>query len=227
MKVKIGNYKYFFGPYQLADMLCFWARKKPDNFSLPEYPDWVHKFGDLLAYGVFDTDSKPKPIRELKKTLLHRFLLWIDSFRKQKISVRIDPWDTWGMDSTLSHIILPMLKQLKATKHGSPWVDNEDAPEHIHGDEDEHEVNDKHHERWEYVLNEMIFSFEAKSSDNWGEQFYSSDFGIKFEEAEEDSKLTRPLSFTGEIDTEGLKAYQSRISNGFRLFGKYYESLWD
>ena len=28
-------------------------------------------------------------------------------------------------------------------------------------------------------------------------------------------------------DMEGMKAEQERISNGFRLFGKYYESLWD
>ena len=26
---------------------------------------------------------------------------------------------------------------------------------------------------------------------------------------------------------ERLSAYQDRISNGFRLFGKYYENLWD
>ena len=28
-------------------------------------------------------------------------------------------------------------------------------------------------------------------------------------------------------DQEGMKAEQERISNGFRLFGKYYEALWD
>jgi len=28
-------------------------------------------------------------------------------------------------------------------------------------------------------------------------------------------------------DKEEMKAEQERISNGFRLFGKYYESLWD
>jgi hypothetical protein len=28
-------------------------------------------------------------------------------------------------------------------------------------------------------------------------------------------------------DSEGIKAHQERMSNGFRLFGTYYESLWD
>ena len=28
-------------------------------------------------------------------------------------------------------------------------------------------------------------------------------------------------------DDEGRKKHQERMSNGFRLFGKYFESLWD
>mgnify|MGYP000309432160 CR=1 FL=1 len=29
------------------------------------------------------------------------------------------------------------------------------------------------------------------------------------------------------IDREGQKAHQDRMSNGFRLFGTYFENLWD
>jgi hypothetical protein len=29
------------------------------------------------------------------------------------------------------------------------------------------------------------------------------------------------------VDWDGMKAQQARITNGFRLFGKYYEGLWD
>jgi hypothetical protein len=32
---------------------------------------------------------------------------------------------------------------------------------------------------------------------------------------------------THEIDSEGMARVQARITNGFRLFGKYYEALWD
>ena len=39
--------------------------------------------------------------------------LWFDR-RTQKVKVRIDKWDTWSMDDTLAHIVLPMLAQLKA-----------------------------------------------------------------------------------------------------------------
>ena len=45
---------------------------------------------------------------------------------ERKLKVRIDDYDTWSMDHTLAYIILPMLKQLRDTKHGSGYVDDED-----------------------------------------------------------------------------------------------------
>ena len=53
---------------------------------------------------------------------------WFGYSPKQKTSIRIDNYDTWSMDHTLAPIILPMLVQLKATKHGAPMVDMEDVP---------------------------------------------------------------------------------------------------
>jgi hypothetical protein len=32
---------------------------------------------------------------------------------------------------------------------------------------------------------------------------------------------------TAETDWDARKEYGNRIQNGFRLFGKYYQSLWD
>ncbi len=32
---------------------------------------------------------------------------------------------------------------------------------------------------------------------------------------------------TYKLDFEGMQEVQKRITNGFRLFGKYYEGLWD
>lgn len=93
----------------------------------------------------------------------------------------IHPWDTWNMDHTLALIILPMLKQLKATKHGYPA--------------------DLKEEEWDCILDEMIYSFNCKV--NKDEPYIRID------------------------DNEEWKKEQERISNGFRLFGKYYEALWD
>jgi hypothetical protein len=32
---------------------------------------------------------------------------------------------------------------------------------------------------------------------------------------------------TYKCDYEGIKVVETRIQNGFRLFGKYYQNLWD
>ena len=50
-----------------------------------------------------------------------------DDGQKSKY-IKIDPWDTWSMYTSLGHIALPMLKQLREEKHGSPVVDLEDVP---------------------------------------------------------------------------------------------------
>ena len=106
------------------------------------------------------------------------------------------------MNDTLAHIILPMLKQIKKENHGAAVaVDlGNDCPKHL-----------SFFERWDWVMDEMIFAFESKLDDKWKDQFYTSQ--------EPDD--------THKCDHEGMKVYQARISNGFRLFGKYYESLWD
>jgi hypothetical protein len=145
---------------------------------------------------------------------------------REKIGTEIviHPWDTWNMDRTLALIILPMLKQLKEAKHGSPFVDDEDVPEYLRSTsappkENEYDIDDNHHLRWNWVMDEMIWTFEQKNRDWWEEDYYGP--YIKGEDG-------KPLSGHFEwVDHEGQKAHQERMSNGFRLFGKYFESLWD
>ena len=88
-------------------------------------------------YGIEWKESETKFEKFLEK--LESAIQWFYSnivnhtvkHRKRKISVRIDRQDTWSMDHTLAYIILPMLKQLRATKHGSPYIEPEDIPEHM------------------------------------------------------------------------------------------------
>lgn len=184
-----------------------------------------------------------------------------------KVEVQIDRYDTWSMDSTLAHIILPMLKQLKETKHGSPRVDVEDVPEHLQLDgtsrnesmqldmfaDDEYDELAWNivHRRWDWVIDEMIWAFEQKFED-WESQFHTGehdtwmqpldkdnnpigepykwgDFGEDREEIPgvESYQMIKGPNDTSHFDVKGHIAYQERISNGFRLFGKYYEGLWD
>jgi hypothetical protein len=156
--------------------------------------------------------------------------------------VKIDRWDTWSMDHTLADIILPMLKQLQKSKHGSPSVDDEDVPSPLRSTapgardrcENEWDSDEHFHERWTYVLGEMIFAFECKVDDSWSNKFSSGEFDKKTVACkwDENGKATMyewidGPNHTYELDFEGMQEVQKRITNGFRLFGKYYEALWD
>lgn len=238
MRVRIGPYKNFFGPYQLAELLCFWAKEEKDEYGFPKKPDWVHNFGEWLAHGSVEPEPKVGEVRswnrERHMTWLYRFLSWIHSKQKRTIEVKIDPWDTWSMDHTLAYIVLPMLKELKEKKHGAPFVDLKDVPKELHGkkltkkQKDNGEVDDKHFERWDWVLGEMIFAFDSKVNDGWEEQFESGESDLQWKQLEGGmSQMIRGPNDTKMYDWEGRKAYEARIQNGFRLFGKYYSNLWD
>jgi hypothetical protein len=152
----------------------------------------------------------------------HTINVILDKRSDQKISVRIDKYDTWSMDHTLAPIIVPMLKQLKETKHGSPWVNDYDVPEELRSTsappkENDYDIDDNHHKRWEWVLDEMIWAFEQKTRDDWEGDYYKY---------EDDPTAMFGMKLVWE-DREGRKAHQDRMSNGFKLFGRYYESLWD
>lgn len=134
------------------------------------------------------------------------------SDKERKVSVRIDKEDTWAMHETLSHIIVPMLKQLKESKHGSPFVDDIDVPDELKSTaapvkEHDWDTDDNHHKRWEWALSEMIWAFEQHLTD-WDQQFFHGDFDIT-------------------IDKEGMKKHSDRMLHGRMLFAKYYDCLWD
>lgn len=149
--------------------------------------------------------------------------IWYDRCT-QKVKVRIDRWDTWSMDRTLAHIVLPMLAQLKATKHGAPSVDNADVPRELRMSKKtqfakDGSTDDKFFKRWDWILDEMIWAFEQKNRDHWQNDYYGP-----YIESEEGKVLSGRFEW---IDDKGRDAHQERMSNGFKLFGKYYEALWD
>ena len=210
MKVYINNYKHhWISPYTILKFVCFWEKNDDVFYNLKDNPDAPYeKWVDRL-----------EPICKGIQAVL--------DFIDPKINyVKIDKWDTWSMDFTLSHIIVPMLKQLQETKHGAPNVDDEDVPEELRSTsapakEDEYDTDDNHFKRWDWVLNEMIWTFEQNLDPKSEEQFFDHS---QVEKSTHD--------FLGQlekikIDHVGLDAYQARKTNGFRLFGKYYQALWD
>jgi len=187
-KVKIykSNYRnHWISPYTILEKIFFW---REIDYNEPIIEKWSNRLNPLCV-------------------AWHDFL----DFVHPRISyVKIDRYDTWSMDSTLADIILPMLKQLKETKHGSPFTDMEDVPEHLRGTTteewdaqltfdfyQEHKIKEGMndiHARWDWIMDEMIFAFEMKAKD--------TDWSASWEECQ-------------------------RMENGFRLFGKYYQGLWD
>ena len=156
-------------------------------------------------------------------------------------TVVIDDYDVWNLDHTLALIIVPALKILKEKKQGAPVVDNEDVSDELRADDEElyayekkGETDEHYFDRWEYVMDEMIFAFESKLED-WEEQFASGENDVKFVEIpDKKDEEGEPLwtwehgpNHTREYDVEGREKYQARITKGFKLFGKYYEGLWD
>lgn len=237
MRIKIGPYKEYFGPYQLAEVLCFWVPKQKDEIGFPKPADWIHNFGELLAHGSIEPELKVGDTYQLfgdrPETFIYKFLKWIDSKKKRKVEIHIDKWDTWNMHNTLSMIIVPMLKQLKDAKHGAPYVDDKDVPKHLRSTEAlpkqyQYDIDSNHFPRWEWVLDEMIFAFECDNND-WEAQFYSGEARPFHTKKIDDNwnEIIKDPNDTFKFDHVGHKKFYERIANGHRLFGKYYCNLWD
>lgn len=228
MKVKIGKYTTWWGPYQIAELLCWWAKPVKDEHGFQSKPEFVHRFGTWLAERKDGTD-----------TWLTRVCQWVESKKSRQIYVHIDKYDTWSMDSTLAHIVVPMLVQLQLTKHGAPNTDDADVPEGLRSTsapakENDWDTDANHFVRWDWILGEMIFAFTCKRDGTWQDKYSSGthDWSTQPCEWNDAGKPTMYRMVTGPKDTykcdyDGMSVEQARITNGFRLFGKYYENLWD
>ena len=228
MKVWIGPYTNWIGPYQIVDKIFFWHEKYPEGDLENRWDYKLHdKFADWLA-----------------ETWVAKFCEWIHSFKKRRIYVKVDRYDHWNLDSTLAPIILPLLKDLRKHKHGSGYIDLEDVPEEMRTTSTEdwdgqkcfdfysenipkgHDI----HTRYEWALDEMIWAFEQLNDENNGEdQFWLERGEVDWNAGEVDEKGCKPIVWKKEskVDWDGLKAHQQRIRQGTTLFGKYFQTLWD
>ena len=222
MKVYKSKYRnHWISPYKILEKVCFWEKDKDIFYNLDDEPNHKYeKITNALSY-------------------VTRGIQWfLDKVHPRVEYVKIDYWDTWSMDHTLADIILPMLKQLKATQHGAPYVDDEDVPKELRSiyalPKDEYDTDGNHFKRWDWVMDEMIFAFEHKVDDSWEEQFRSGKHDMKSVPCawDENGKPTMYEWVKGPNDTykcdyDGMQKVRDRMKNGFRLFGKYYEGLWD
>ena len=219
MKVYISKYRdHWLSPYTICEKICWWREIDYDEL-------WVKSSVKILA-----------PCCEAWQGFLN--------FVHPPVNyVKIDHYDTWNIDSTLSPIILPMLKQLKKDKHGAPYVDDADVPANLRSTtpaakKAKKEVGDtdgNHFRRWDWILDEMIWAFEELVDDTWEEQYFSGKSDIFWVPSKQLDAKGRPLTYEmkkgpGDIrkyDKKGWTKHSERIDNGVRLFGKYYRALWD
>lgn len=186
MRVILKKYPMWIGPYQIVSILKYVGVKENTRDKISEY----------LA----------------NKTPLSKWCEYIYAVRnKNRVNVKIHNYDAWNADSTISLIVLPLLKELKRQKHGAPFVDDVDVPEELRSTnaspkEHEWDTDENWFKRWEYVIDEMIWTFEQLQPNcDWEAQYYE---GLK-------------------RDIEGYLKHNARISNGLILFGKYFRGLWD
>jgi len=126
----------------------------------------------------------------------------------RKVKVEISRFDVWSLDNTLAYVIHPALVKFKENLSGTARTDVEDAPQFPDDDDVGNEIAGYSRDRWNFILDEMIFAFENVNV-HWEEQFY----------------VNESVSWN-ECNQAGVKAFEERMRNGFRLFGKYYQALW-
>ena len=209
MRVNIGKDPNWWGPYQISDLLQHVGVSEDRCFALGEW---------------------------LAATPVNTVCEWIHRHRRRKVTVRIDQYDTWSADSTLALIVLPMLVQLHATKHGAPLVDDAEVPDGLGlrsteapPKENEWDTDANHFKRWDWVLDEMIWAFQQLQPEcDWESQFHTGVHDIQWEPAEKGmSKMVAGPKDTHKFDADGYKAHSDRIDRGLRLFGVHFRSLWD
>ena len=224
MKIWKSCYRnHWISPYTVLEYIFFWTAwsKCGRNRGVIEDRDYV----DHPAWVEHVTGYIEPACRAIK---------WVmDLVHPQINIVRIDRYDTWSMDHTLADIILPMLKQLDATKHGAPHVDDEDVPEYLRSHmaqpkEHEWDTDSLWHMRWDWVLAEEIWAFEQLTKDDAEGQFFdhsaykNDNVPIKEWLADINNRASKV-----KYDEAGHRAWQARVDNGLRLFGKYFRAHWD
>lgn len=115
--------------------------------------------------------------------------------------------DIWGMDYWFIETIIPMLKQLKNTKHGYPCNMTE--------------------EQWEKELDNMIYYFEEIDENKCSEKNeFEEDFQKTiWENYDKNKDEIREKWIQREYEISDYRTHMK--DKAFKLFSKYFWNLWD
>ena len=241
MKVWIGGYRNHWTT-QGAERWWYFRRYEKYDWEIEEDNRdlWDHAFETTMG---------------LWRIIVCRPVNWIKGKIPRIEYIKIDRYDTWSMDSTLTPIILPMLKKLKVEKHGDPFTDDADVPEHLRSTaaapkENEYDTDSLHSPRWDWIMDEMIWAFEQLNDEDNDEQFRTGVSDVMFQGIDANDNPVGEPHHLGEkptikndsclmyrlvdgpkhtmvTDYDAMKIHHARIGNGLRLFGVYFRALWD
>lgn len=193
MKVNIGNYK----SKVFSNIL--------ENHLVKKYgfEKYIHMTED-------EFDKKDLLFQKLDNLMQYIYDNTVNLIeRERKIKVKIENHDVINADGDLAYIILPLLKKYKEHCQSAPFVENCDVPEHLQHSEEElkrYKIDGtpdlNYFERWYYVVDYMIWTFEQIINENNG-NFANEEFNI-----------------------DSYNNHNEKIDFGLYLFGKYYRSLW-
>jgi hypothetical protein len=229
MKVWTSKYRnHWVSPYTVVEYVFFWTawskcgrdRGIVEDKDFVDHPAWVEQVTVYLD------------------PICRAWAKFLDIVHPRIEYIKLDRWDTWSMYNTLADIILPMLKQLSESKHGAPFVDDDDVPEEFRStsakkltkkQKDNGEIDEFHFARWDWVLCEMIWAFSQVAGEgDWENKYYSGEHDITWvKKGNGHGEMVKGPNDTFKIDMAGLKQHEEHMKNGFRLFGKYYTALWD
>jgi hypothetical protein len=154
MKAYIGPFKYWWGPYQIADLL--------QKVGVSE--DRCHSIGEWLA-----------------DTPLMGICEWIEKKRPpRKEIVKLHKYDHWNAYHTIAIVALPVMEALREHKCSAGFIEDEDVPEELRSGRTEKEAHfgetdDNFFDRYNWALDEVIHALDKIVNDDCGDWDFNTE----------------------------------------------------
>lgn len=166
--------------------------------NIDDYPSPFIKV-DRITYFISRTfnlseKTEDKVFEIINNSFIKKIDNWLHDKRldSRKAYVRIDDSDLYSLDHTLALAILPALEKFKENDHAFFYVDDSDIPDELL------KAGMNEQEKYHYVLDRMIFSFNEAIDGYYGHRNGFSEY----------------------------KEYIDEVQRGFNYFGRYYMELW-
>lgn len=149
----------------------------------------------------------------------HRIIDKVRNFFFPRNVVKLDRWDTWSVDYTMTQIILPLLQQFR---HDLKYTSSVPFLEEFY-DETGKELVDSPIDSWKEIIDTMIIGFQ----DMWDEHH-----NVKWDEytfGDIDNvvhiKEDGSMKISGEY-LQKVRESQEKRQKSLELFAKHYQQLW-